>query len=108
MDNAMTCLRKCKEQFCFIPVEVHKGKGFCCAYCRNLARCFEQYSKKIYSDYCKHLMHYLEETDALNRLIFLGYKVDVLTPAEELQRRKEKPDEALIKPEKSNPKNDSF
>lgn len=100
MDNAMTCLRKCQERFCFIPVPVHKGKGFCCAYCKNLGRCYEQSQHGVHSDYCRRLMNYLA-TDALNRLIFLGYKVEIITPAEDLKRRKENPDESVVRPEKS-------
>lgn len=107
MDNAMTCRRRCTEPFCFIPVPVHKGKGYCCAYCRNLGRCFEQYKLHVYSDYCKFLMSYLAK-DGLNYIVFLGYKVDVITPAEELQRRKENKDEAIIKPEKKDKGNDQF
>jgi hypothetical protein len=44
-------------------------------------------------------MEYLK-TDALNRIVFLAYKVGIITSAEELKRRKEAPDEAIVKREK--------
>jgi hypothetical protein len=98
-DNVLTCSKKqtCKELFCFIPVD--PNKGFCCVYCRNLPRCFECYDKDIRGDYCAKLMSLMQQ-DALKRIIFLSHSITVISPAEELDRRRKNRDEGIIEQDK--------
>jgi hypothetical protein len=100
-DNVLTCSKKqsCHELFCFIPSDNAKDKGFCCVYCKNLGRCFESHEKSISGDGCYKLF-YLMHQDQLKRLIFLSHSITVISPAEELNRRRKNRDESIVEPDK--------